>query len=208
MKLGRAVERWPLYLANANAYIGVMALRKIVKMGNPVLAARAAVVDSENMSRVIDLLPDMVDTMRAAGGVGLAAPQVGESLRVIVFEVPEARATGAEDDGPVPLQVLINPEIEPIGTDLQLGWEGCLSIPGLRGEVPRHARIRYTGLDGEGNRISTEASGFHARVVQHEVDHLDGILYLERMTDMRRIGYVDEMSAAAASIQQSQSVDE
>ena len=174
-----------------------MALRKIVKMGNPVLAARAAPVDAANMERVVALLPDMVETMRAAGGVGLAAPQVGESLRVIIFEVPEGRASDAEGDGPLALQALINPEIEPIGEVLELGWEGCLSVPGLRGEVPRHARIRYTGLDGEGNRVMREASGFHARVVQHEVDHLDGILYLERMTDMRRIGYVDEMAEAA-----------
>lgn len=186
-----------LYLDRANTYIQDMALRKIVKMGNPVLAARAAPGDSENMERVIDLLPDMAETMRAAGGVGLAAPQVGESLRVIIFEVPESRASGAEDDGPLELQALINPEIEPIGEAMELGWEGCLSIPGLRGEVPRHARIRYTGLDGEGNRVAREASGFHARVVQHEVDHLDGVLYLERMTDMRRIGYVEEMAQAA-----------
>lgn len=174
-----------------------MAIRKIVKMGNPVLAARAAPVDSDSIAGLVELLPDMVETMRAASGVGLAAPQVGISLRVIIFEVPEARATDADDDGPLDLQALINPEIEPLGTETHLDWEGCLSIPGLRGEVQRHARIRYTGLDGEGNRITREASGFHARVVQHEVDHLDGILYLERMTDMRRLGYVDEMAASA-----------
>jgi len=185
-----------LYLNRASTYIQGMAPRKIVKMGNPVLAARAAPVDSENMARVVDLIPDMVEAMREAGGVGLAAPQVGESLRVIIFEVPEGRASGDADDGPRELQALINPEIEPIGEEIELGWEGCLSIPGLRGEVPRHARIRYSGLDGEGNRVAREANGFHARVVQHEVDHLDGILYLERMTDMRRLGYVDEMAAA------------
>jgi peptide deformylase len=185
-----------------------MAIRKIVKMGNPVLAARAAPVDSENIERVAALLPDMVETMRAAGGVGLAAPQVGESLRVIIFEVPETRASGAEGDGPLALQALINPEIEPIGDELELGWEGCLSIPGLRGEVPRYARIRYTGLDGEGNRVTRDASGFHARVLQHEVDHLDGVLYLERMTDMRRIGYVDEMTPQDLNAPQQQVDDE
>lgn len=174
-----------------------MAQRKIVKMGNPVLAARAAPVDSENMDRVVELIPDMVEAMREAGGVGLAAPQVGESLRVIIFEVPASRASSDETDGPLELQALINPEIEPLDERMELGWEGCLSIPDLKGEVPRHARIRYTGLDGTGNRVNREASGFHARVIQHEVDHLDGILYLERMTDMRRIGYVDEMAAAA-----------
>lgn len=172
-----------------------MAVRKIVKMGNPVLASRAVAVESDTISDLVVLLPDMVETMRAAGGVGLAAPQIGESLRVIVFEVPEARASDRDGDGPLELQALINPKIEPLGADIELDWEGCLSIPGLRGEVPRHARIRYTGLDGEGNRITREASGFHARVVQHEVDHLDGILYPERMTDMRRLGYVDEMLA-------------
>jgi peptide deformylase len=174
-----------------------MAVHKIVKMGNPVLAARAALVDSENLSLVVALLPDMVETMRAAGGVGLAAPQIGAGLRVIIFEVPEARASGADGDEPLDLQALINPEIEPLGSEVELDWEGCLSIPGLRGEVPRHARIRYTGLDGEGNRVAREASGFHARVIQHEVDHLDGILYPERMTDLRRLGYVDEMVASA-----------
>lgn len=189
----------PLYLVPISAYIRDMAIRKIVKMGNPVLAARAAAVDSESLSRVVALLPDMVETMRAAGGVGLAAPQIAESLRVIIFEVPEARASGAEGDGPLDLQALINPEIEPLDSEFELGWEGCLSIPGLRGEVPRHARIQYTGLDGEGNRVTRVASGFHARVVQHEVDHLDGILYPERMTDMRRLGYVDEMEARAAA---------
>jgi peptide deformylase len=179
-----------------------MAIREIVKMGNPVLAVRAAPVDTADTADLVALLPDMVETMRAAGGVGLAAPQVGVSLRVIIFEVPEARASGAEDDQPIGLQVLINPELEPLGAEISLGWEGCLSIPDLRGEVPRHARIRYTGLDGEGNRVSREAGGFHARVVQHEVDHLDGILYPERMTDMRRFAYVDEMvsSAIAARI--------
>ena len=175
-----------------------MAIRKIVKMGNPVLAARAAPVESDSIALLVELLPDMVETMRAAGGVGLAAPQIGESLRVIIFEVPEARSSGGQGDGPLDLQVLINPEIEPLGSEVELGWEGCLSIPGLRGEVPRHARIRYTGLDGEGNRITRDASGFHARVLQHEVDHLDGILYPERMTDMRRLGYVDEMATSAA----------
>jgi peptide deformylase len=174
-----------------------MAIRKIVKMGNPVLAARAAPVMPGDISDLVTLLPDMAETMRAAGGVGLAAPQIGEGLRVIVFEVPEARASNRDGDEPLALQALINPEIEPMGPETELGWEGCLSIPGLRGEVPRHARIRYSGLDGEGTRVEREASGFHARVVQHEVDHLDGILYLERMVDMRRIGYVDEMVTSA-----------
>lgn len=170
-----------------------MTARNIIKMGHPVLAARAAPIGSGDLAELITLLPDMAETMREAGGVGLAAPQIGVSLRVIIFEVPETRASGAEGDQPMGLQALINPEIDPLDDVMELGWEGCLSIPGLRGEVPRHAKIRYRGLDGEGNRIDREASGFHARVVQHEVDHLDGILYPERMTDMRRFGYVDEM---------------
>jgi peptide deformylase len=185
-----------------------MAIREIVKMGNPVLAATAAPVEADGTSRLVDLLPDMVETMRAAGGVGLAAPQIGESLRVIIFEVPASRATNEEGDTPFELQALINPEIEILGSEVELGWEGCLSIPGLRGEVPRHARIRYAGLDGEGNRIIREASGFHARVVQHEVDHLDGILYPERMTDMRRFGYVDEMISGVAATKTEQPDDE
>ena len=170
-----------------------MAVRKIIKMGNPVLAACAAPMDFSTISELVELLLDMVETMRAAGGVGLAAPQIGRSLRVIIFEVPEARATNAPGDEPCNLQALINPEIEPLDEATELGWEGCLSIPGLRGEVPRFMRIRYRGLDGEGTQIEREASGFHARVVQHEVDHLNGILYPERMLDMRRLGFVDEM---------------
>ena len=177
-----------------------MAVRNIIKMGNPVLAACAAPINSSTISELVGLLPDMVETMRAAGGVGLAAPQIGRSLRVIIFEVPEARATNAPGDEPRDLQALINPEIEPLDEATELGWEGCLSIPGLRGEVPRFMRIRYRGLDGEGNRIEREASGFHARVVQHEADHLDGILYPERMLDMRRLGFVDEMLTSAIPI--------
>ena len=176
-----------------------MTIRSIVKMGHPVLAARAAPVGSESLPALVTLLPDMVETMRAAGGVGLAAPQIGESLRVIVFEVPEGRASGEAGDEPQDLQALINPEFEPLDAEKNLGWEGCLSIPGLRGEVPRFSRIRYRGLDGEGNRIERDASGFHARVVQHEIDHLDGVLYPERMTDMRQFGFVDEILAHAAA---------
>ncbi len=175
-----------------------MAVRRILRMGHPLLAARAAPVDAARAGELAALLPDMAETMRAAGGVGLAAPQVGVGLRAIVFEVPAARASGREGDGPAPLQALVNPEFEPLGEEIEMGWEGCLSIPGLRGEVPRWARIRYRGLDGEGAAVEREAAGFLARVVQHEVDHLDGVLYPERMVDMRRFGYADELAAARA----------
>ncbi len=169
-----------------------MIARTIIRMGNPILGRIASPVGPEHASCLAPLLSDMVEAMRAADGVGLAAPQIGVSLRVIIFEVPPSRASDDPNALEQSLQALINPEIEILDDRLVLDWEGCISIPGLRGEVPRYARIRYRGLDGEGNRIEREATGFHARVIQHEVDHLDGILYPERMTDMRRFGFVEE----------------
>lgn len=158
-------------------------------MGHPVLRRRAAAVTADHAALLPDLVRDMVETMYDARGIGLAAPQVAESLRVIVFLDMACRET----DEPATLQVLINPEVVPVGADIALDWEGCLSIPGLRGEVARHARIRYSGIDGTGQRVEREATGLAARVVQHEVDHLDGILYPDRMTDMRRFGFVEEL---------------
>lgn len=158
-------------------------------MGHPVLRRRAAPVTADHAALLPDLVRDMVETMSAARGIGLAAPQVAESLRLIVFLDMACRET----DEAVPLQVLINPEVVPVGDEIAIDWEGCLSIPGLRGEVARHARIRYSGIDGTGQRVEREATGLAARVVQHEVDHLDGILYPERMTDMRRFGFVEEL---------------
>jgi peptide deformylase len=169
-----------------------MSILKLARMGNPVLRAVAKAVDDPSSAEIRQLVGDMVETMVDAGGVGLAAPQVHVSLRVIVFCVPAQRTTGVPDDVAVDLTAIVNPVIEPVGDDISLGWEGCLSIPGLRGAVPRAARIRYRGLDLNGDRIEREVAGFHARILQHECDHLDGILYPERMKDLRLMGFSEE----------------
>ena len=156
----------------------------------------AEVVRPEDVHSLTSIIPDMITTMREAKGVGLAAPQIGISLRVIIFEIPSSRATSVKGDQPCGIQVLINPKIDPLTSEKELGWEGCLSIPELRGEVPRYTQINYTGLDAEGRPVKSYATGFHARVVQHEVDHLNGILYPERMVDLARLGYIDEFAGA------------
>lgn len=179
------------------SYIGSMTAQPIVRMGDPVLRDRAEEIADPTSEEIAALASDMADSMAAAGGVGLAAPQIGVSKRIIVFKVPAERAGSGANDGPLDLQVLINPEIEPLSGEMDLGWEGCLSIPGLKGEVPRYRRIAYRGVDLKGEKVLRQAEGFHARVVQHEVDHLDGILYPERMTDMRRFGYGEELLRAA-----------
>jgi peptide deformylase len=164
-----------------------MAVREILKMGDERLLRVAAPVTDFDSPALLALVEDMFDTMRAASGAGLAAPQIGEDLQLVIFgferneRYPEAPA--------VPLTVLCNPLIEPIGDEVVDGWEGCLSVPGLRGVVPRHARIRYRGFDAAGRPIEREAEGFHARVVQHECDHLIGRLYPTRMRDLRQLGY-------------------
>ena len=164
-----------------------MAIREILKMGDPRLLRVAAPVSEFDTPALLALVEDMFDTMRAANGAGLAAPQIGEDLQLVIFgfdhneRYPEAP--------PVPLTVLINPVIEPLGDDMDDGWEGCLSVPGLRGVVPRHARIRYRGFDAKGQPIEREVDGFHARVVQHECDHLIGRLYPTRMRDLRQLGF-------------------
>jgi peptide deformylase len=139
-----------------------------------------------------ELLVDMHDTMRALDGAGLAAPQIGVPWRVVIFGTgaPNPRYPQAEI---VPATVLINPNLEPIGEELESGWEGCLSVPGMRGWVQRHQQLRYRGVDEQGRAIDRQVSGFHARVVQHEVDHLDGILYPMRITDMRQFGFNEEL---------------
>ncbi len=170
---------------------GAMALYEIVRMGHPVLRAVAEAV-ADPMARDIEaLVADMLAAMRAADGVGLAAPQIAVPKRVVLFEVPAARVT--DPDPPIGLTALINPVVEPIGEAMETGWESCLSLPGMAGMVPRFMRVRYRGVTPEGEKIEREASGFHARVVQHEVDHLDGILYPMRMEDLSTFGYVDEM---------------
>jgi len=171
-----------------------MAILKIARMGHPVLVRPAPAIDDPSAESIERLIADMVETMVDAEGIGLAAPQVHRSLRLILFldvadrdEVPGRR--------PV---VLINPEIEPLDATLEPGWEGCLSIPGLRGLVPRHARIGYRGLTAKGRTIEREAEGLHARVVQHEVDHLDGVLYPMRMPDLRQLTFETELRHFAA----------
>ena len=171
-----------------------MAVRDIIRMGHPLLARSAEPVKSENIAELAPLINDMLDTMRAAEGVGLAAPQIGVSMRIIVFEDRNNRVIGSDIAASIHPHVLINPEIKIISEEQELDWEGCLSIPGLRGEVPRYTFIKYRGLDAEGNIVDRDANGFHARVVQHEVDHLDGILYPERMIDMRQFGFTKELN--------------
>ncbi|WP_420404026.1 peptide deformylase [Nisaea sp.] len=177
-----------------------MTAQKIVRMGDPVLRRRAEEIAGPAAEEISALAQDMADSMEEAGGVGLAAPQIGVSKRIIVFKIPAERATAEANDGPLGLQVLVNPVIEPLTGEMELGWEGCLSIPGLKGEVPRYRKILYRGYDLKGEKVLRQAEGFHARVVQHELDHLDGILYPERMTDMRRFGYGEELLRAATDI--------
>ncbi len=173
-----------------------MALLKIARMGHPVLTEAARPVADPGAPEIRRLVADMLETMDDAGGTGLAAPQVHVGLRLFVFMVQPHRLSGLEGDETVPRTVLINPELEAIGDDMQLCWEGCLSIPGLRAVVPRHLRIRYRGVDCDGNRIEREAAGFHADVVQHEFDHLNGILYPMRVVDFTRFGFSEELTRA------------
>ncbi len=164
-----------------------MAIHEILKMGDPRLLRVAPPVQQFGTPELDTLIADMFDTMKAANGAGLAAPQIGVDLQLVIFGY--SHNVRYPDAPPVPPTVLINPVITPLGDELALGWEGCLSVPGLRGEVPRWARIRYSGKDATGTDIVREADGFHARVVQHECDHLIGRLYPTRMTDLTKLGY-------------------
>ena len=170
-----------------------MALLKIARMGHPVLRGIASMVDDPTAPWVRRLVENMIETMEDAGGTGIAAPQVHEPHRIVLFRVPDERVTEMADDVAQDLTVLINPVVELVGSERALGWEGCLSVPGLRGVVPRHLRVRYrgTGLDGEA--IERAVEGFHARVVQHECNHLDGILYPQRMPDHRLLVFLEEL---------------
>jgi len=172
-----------------------MAILKISRMGHPVLHQVAQAVSDPQDPSIQRLVRDMMETLADAQGVGLAAPQVFVSKAVMMFFVPASRSDSDEPEEEVPLTVLINPEIEPIGDTIEDGWEGCLSIPGLQGLVPRWQRIRYRGINPQGETIEREASGFHARVVQHEYDHLMGVLYPERMDDMTEFGFSEELAA-------------
>lgn len=172
-----------------------MAILKIARMGHPVLAKRAQEVSDPSAPEIRRLVADMVETMIDANGAGLAAPQVHVPLRVVVFQAPGERTPDfGEDmfDHTAPLTVLVNPVIEIVDPAPDGGWEGCLSVPGLRGYVERPGHIRYRGFDHEGKPVARTARGFHARVVQHECDHLDGILYPQRMTDMKRFLFETE----------------
>ncbi len=169
-----------------------MAVRPVLKMGDPRLLEISKPVNPVDAETLTPLLTDMWDTMAAENGAGLAAPQIGVMQRVVIFGY---RTNPRYPDAPpVPETVLINPEIEPVGEIREEGWEGCLSVPGMRGVVPRYRDIRYRGFDQYGNPIEREASGFHARVVQHECDHLDGILYPQRIEDMSRFGFLDTLN--------------
>ena len=175
-----------------------MAILKIARMGHPVLLRRADPVADPGAPEIRRLVADMMETMEDANGAGLAAPQVHVSLRLFVFRVSDGRVDADLDDVPVGPTVLINPTVELLTEPDVFRWEGCLSIPGMRAAVPRASRIRYHGLDCDGNVIAREVSGFHAQVVQHENDHLDGILYPMRLTDFSTFGYIEELARAAA----------
>jgi peptide deformylase len=164
-------------------------IRDVLRMGDPRLLARSSQVVDVRAPEIASLLVDMRDTMRALNGAGLAAPQIGVGLRVVIFGVE--RNPRYPDVEPVPYTELINPVLTDLSPETEEGWEGCLSVPGLRGVVPRHVRLRYRGLDPQGNVVARDAEGFHARVVQHECDHLDGILYPMRVRDFTRFGFTD-----------------
>ncbi|HET9645353.1 MAG TPA: peptide deformylase [Burkholderiaceae bacterium] len=164
-----------------------MAVREILKMGDPRLLRVAPPVTAFDSPELHSLIADMFDTMEAAHGAGLAAPQIGVDLQLVIFGF--TRNDRYPDAPPVPRTVLINPTLTPLSDEQEDGWEGCLSVPGLRGVVPRYSRIRYTGFDPKGEPIDRMAEGFHARVVQHECDHLIGRLYPTRMRDLRQLGF-------------------
>jgi peptide deformylase len=176
-----------------------LAILKIARMGHPVLARPAEPVADPTAPEIRALVQDMAETMRDAPGIGLAAPQVHVPLRVVIFDVPPARGE-ADTEGPARapegLNILVNPVIEPLGETMEEDWEGCLSVPGMTGRVPRFARIRYSAVDLDGRSFAREAAGFHARVVQHECDHLDGIVYPMRMRDLASFGFVEEIRKA------------
>ncbi|MGH8201792.1 MAG: peptide deformylase [Steroidobacteraceae bacterium] len=171
-----------------------MAVRPVLKMGEPLLRQVAAPVQRFD-AELTALVADMNDTMHALHGAGLAAPQIGVGQRVVIFEVNANPRY--PDVAPIPYTVLVNPELIPLGEEQDEGWEGCLSVPGLRGLVPRFTKLRYRGFDIAGAPIDRTVEGFHARVVQHDVDHLDGILYPQRMRDLRNFGFEDALIGQA-----------
>jgi peptide deformylase len=170
-----------------------MSILKIARMGHPVLRRRADAIEDPASPEIQRLINDMIETMEDADGAGLAAPQVHVPLRLVVFHTPGVEAAGGEENEEPALTVLINPVISPLGDEMEEGWEGCLSLPGLVGLTPRHVAIRYTALAPDGSPIDRSVDGFHARVVQHECDHLEGVLYPQRMTDLGNLMFREEM---------------
>lgn len=171
-----------------------MAIKSVLRMGEPCLLLKATPVEKFDTLELHGLIQDLQDTMQYMNGAGIAAPQIGTSLRVIIFGQKESDCSKNPrypDADAVPYTVLINPVLTLIGEDVEEGWEGCLSVPGMRGVVPRHLRLHYAGFDQYGNVVDRLVSGFHARVVQHENDHLDGILYPMRIRDLKYFGYSD-----------------
>ena len=172
-----------------------MTIRTVLRMGDPLLLQQASPIKTFNTPELYALIQDMEDTMAHLNGAGLAAPQIGVSLRLVIFG--QKNETGKNprypDADDVPYTVLINPVIKPIHDEMEEGWEGCLSVPGLMGVVPRYTDLHYSGVDQFGHKIERTVSGFHARVVQHECDHLDGILYPMRITDFNNFGFKEEL---------------
>jgi peptide deformylase len=170
-----------------------MAVKTVLRMGEKSLLERSIEVEEFGTPGLDQLITDMWDTMEEENGAGLAAPQIGVNVRVVIFGYEENPRY--PEAPPIPQTILINPVIEFLSGQMEQDWEGCLSVPGMRGVVPRYTEIRYSGFDPEGNPVDRIASGFHARVVQHECDHLDGILYPSRITDMRHFGFCEELEA-------------
>jgi peptide deformylase len=168
-----------------------MAVRRVLKMGEPLLRQVAAPVTRFD-AELASLVADMDETMRALSGAGIAAPQIGVGLRVVIFELKDNPRY--PQLSPVPYTVLVNPQLTVLDDQQEEGWEGCLSVPGLRGLVPRYRRLRYQGFDAAGSALDRTVEGFHARVVQHEVDHLDGILFPQRVRDLRNFGFEDVLA--------------
>jgi peptide deformylase len=168
-----------------------MAIRPVLRMGDPRLLEPSRAVERFDTPELHALIADMDDTMKALNGAGLAAPQIGVGLQVVIFGV--GRNPRYPDAEEVPYTVLLNPRLAPLGEDMEEGWEGCLSVPGMRGLVPRYRRLRYIGYDQYGRPLERSVSDFHARVVQHECDHLAGILYPMRIRDLRNFGFNEEL---------------
>jgi peptide deformylase len=166
-------------------------IREVLRMGDPRLLEKSAPVERFGTPELAALLADMRETMAYLNGAGLAAPQIGVGLRVVIFGVKSNPRYPQVAE--VPDTVLVNPELAPLGEELEEDWEGCLSVPGMRGVVPRYRRLRYAGFDEQGLRFERTVEGFHARVVQHECDHLDGILYPMRIRDFRKFGFIEEL---------------